>query len=472
MGIVSSTGIGSGIDIQSLATQLASAEAQPALNSISRKTSAANALLSGLGTLKSALSDFSKIAAKLKDGNLFKTFKTSSSDETVLKATAASGAVAGSYAVEVVQLAKAQKSIAVSEFSNSSALVGSGTLTFDTPSGSSFSVTADNTTTLQGLRDAINQASGNSFVTASIVNVDHVSTGPSDPDNGKTVSKLVFTAKDVGTNNGFTVTGSDDDGNDADLSGMSGFFSGNLQSLSDPLDAIIKVDQQTATRSSNIISDVLPGVTLDLQGSNAGETVDVQISLDEEAVKTTVQEFVDGYNKLRTTTKNLGKFGGSTDGSGTGNGALLGDSTLRLITGQIRQTATATVSSASGSYNSLAMIGISIDKDGVMSLDSATLTEALDADIRSVSDVFSSEDGISTRMDSRLDFFLQSGGSLDTRQNSLKKQISALSDRKLDVEERQANFQAILLKQFTAMDVTVGTLNTTSTFLSNWISNL
>ncbi|MCK9605228.1 MAG: flagellar filament capping protein FliD [Methylomonas sp.] len=468
--IVSSTGIGSGIDIQSLVTQLATAEAQPALNAISRKTSAANTLLSGLGTLKSGLSDFSSIVAKLKDGNLFKTFKTTSSDESVLKATAASGAVAGSYAVEVVQLAKAQKSIAAPEFSNSSASIGSGTLTFDRPDGASFSVTTDNTTTLQGLRDAINQAAGNNFVTASIVNVDHVSTGPNDPDNGKTVSKLVLTAKDVGTKNGFTVSGNDDDGNNTDSLGISSFFSGSLQSLSDPLDAIIKVDQQTATRSSNLITDVLPGVNLDLQGSNVGETVDVQISLDEEAIKTTVQGFVDGYNKLKSTTKSLGKFGGATDGSGTGNGALLGDSTLRLVAAQIRQAATANVSSASGNYNSLAMIGISINRDGVMSLDSAKLTEALKSDIQSVSDVFSSADGVSTRMDSRLKLFLQSGGSLETRQNSLKKQISALSDQKLNVQDRQANYQAMLLRQFTAMDVTVGTLNTTSTFLSNWIS--
>lgn len=469
--IVSSTGIGSGIDIQGLATQLASAEAQPALNTISRKTSAANALLSGLGTLKSALSDFSKIVAKLKDGNLFKTFKTSSSDESILKATAASGAVAGSYAVEVVQLAKAQKSIAASEFANSSALVGGGTLTFDTPAGSTFSVATDSATTLQGLRDAINRAAGNDFVTASIVNVDHVSTGPSDPDNGKTVSKLVLTAKNAGTANGFTVSANDVDGNNSDSSGISNFSSGNLQSLSTALDAVIKVDQQTATRSSNTISDVLPGVTLDLQKSSSGATINVQIGLDEDAIKTTVQEFVDGYNKLTSTTRNLGKYGGSTDGSGTGNGALLGDSTLRLVTAQIRQNATATVSSASGDYNSLAMIGISIDKDGVMSLNSGKLSDALKADLQSVSDVFSSADGVSTRLDSRVNFFLQSGGSLEVRQNSLKKQISALSDQKLDVQDRQANFQAMLLKQFTAMDITVGTLNTTSTFLSNWISN-
>lgn len=470
--IVSSTGIGSGIDIQSLATQLATAEAQPALNAISRKTSTANTLLSGLGTLKSGLSDFNSIVAKLKDGNLFKTFKTASSDESVLKATAASGAVSGSYSVEVVQLAKAQKSIAATEFSNSSALTGSGTLTFDTPAGSTFSITTDNTTTLEGLRDAINRATGNDFVTASIVNVDHVSTGPTDPDNGKTVSKLVLTAKDTGTTNGFTVSGNDDDGSNADLSGISGFFSGNLQSLSDPLDAIIRVDQQTATRSSNTISDVLPGVTLDLQSSNVGGTVDVQINLDQEAIQATVQSFVDGYNKLATTTRNLGKFGGATDGSGSGNGALIGDSTLRLVTGQIRQGATSTVSSASGDYNSLAMIGISIDRNGVMSLDSTKLSDALNADLQSVSDVFSSEDGVATRLDSNVKLFLQSGGSLETRQNSLKKQISALSDQKLDVQERQANYQAILLKQFTAMDVTVGTLNTTSSFLSNWINNL
>jgi len=116
-----------------------------------------------------------------------------------------------------------------------------------------------------------------------------------------------------------------------------------------------------------------------------------------------------------------------------------------------------------GSYNSLAMMGISI-KDGSMSLDSSKLNEVLSLDLQAVTDVFTSTEGVATRLHERLSYFLQSGGPLDSQQNSLKKQLSALDSRKLDVERRQSSVEAMLLKQFTAMDISVGTFNSTGTF--------
>lgn len=465
MSIVSTTGLGSGIDINSLVTQLVKAEGQPALNAIQRQQDAANARLSGLGTLKSALSDFQAIVAKLKDGSLFKTHKSTSSDESVLKVTAGVGAVAGSYGIEVVQLAKAQKSITAAEFANSSEVVGTGSLTFSSGSGASFNVAVDaSNNSLSSLRDAINNATGNTFVTASIVNVD--GTGPN---VGKTISKLVLTATNSGVANSFTVTGTDDDSVD-DASGLSRLFSSHLSAQTAASDAVIKVDGQPATRSTNSITDVIQGLTLDLQSAKVGTTVNVGVSLDNEAINKTISDFVTAYNKLHTVTKDLGKYGGSANG--TGNGALLGDATLRYVTSQVRQDASSTVSSVTGNYNSLAMIGVKIDKDGVMSLDSTQLGKALSADLQSVSDVFSSSDGVTTRLYAKVANFLQSGGSLDSQQTSLKKRLSDLEDRKADVQIRLDNLQKSLQKQFSAMDSAVGQFNATGNFLSNWISKL
>ena len=460
MSIVSSTGIGSGIDINSLVTQLVSAEGQPAFNSITRQETAANARLSGLGTLKSALSDFKSVVNKLKDGNLFKTHKAASADESRIKATAGAGSVAGSYSLEVTQLAKAQKSIS-GEFANASAVVGSGTLTIATTGGASFDVTiGSGNNTLAGIRDAINSASGNTSVSASIVNVNNST-------NTGTISKLVLSSKNSGTTNAFTVTGTESGG-----AGLSQIFSTNLTNQTTAKDAIIKVDGETATRSTNSISDVIQGLTLDLKSAQVGTTVNVDVTLDSEAVNKTLTDFVTAYNKLHNTAKDLGKFGGSTDGSGSGNGALIGDATLRYVTTQVRQDSANPVSSATGNYNSLAMIGIKIDKDGVMSLDSAQLNTALSASLQSVSDVFASTDGVASRLNSKLDNFLQSGGPLDSQQSSLKKQLSTLSDRRADVQARLDNLQKTLQKQFTAMDVNVGKFKNTSAFLSNWISKL
>ncbi len=463
MSIVSSTGLGSGIDINTLVSQLVSAEGQPAYNAIKRQQDAANGRLSGLGTLKSALSDFQSAVSKLKDGSVFTAHKATSSDETLLKVTTGTGAVAGSYSIEVSQLAKAQKSITSAEFANSSALVGSGKLSFSSGSGTSFTVIADASTTLTGLRDAINRASGNNFVSASIVNVDNAAgTG--------TISKLVLTSKNTGTASSFTVADASDPALTDDGTGLSRFFTTRLTNQTIASDAKVKIDGQTATRSSNLMTDVLPGVTLDLQKAAVGTSVNVNVNLDTDAIKKTISDFVTAYNKLNNTTKDLGKYGGNSDG--TGNGALIGDATLRYVKTQVRQSATNIVSSASSSYNSLAMIGIKVDKDGVMSLDSSKLGKALTDNLQSVSDVFSSTDGVATRLSSRLSQYLQSGGPLDSQQTSLKKQLSSLDDKKSDVQARLDNLQKVLQKQFTAMDVAVGQFNSTGSYLNNWINSL
>lgn len=464
MGIVSSTGVGSGIDIQSLVTSLATSEGQPAKDTITSQQNKINTRLSGLGTLKSSLSTFETAVNKLKTGSLFKTHTASSSDETILKATASTGSVTGTYAVEVTQLAKAQKSISSSEFASTAAVVGTGTLSFTATSGASFDITVNSgNDTLVGLRDAINSSSNNTFATASIINVDNAAgTG--------TISKLVLTAKNSGKANAFTVSGSDDDGDSTDASGLSQIFSTNLTEQTAAADAIISVDGQTATRSSNSMTDVLPGTTLDLQSVSAGKTVNVSIGVDNAAITQTITDFVSAYNTLHTTTKSLGVYGGSTDGSGAGNGALIGDATLRYVTSQLRQDATNVVSSVTGNNNSLAMIGVTIDKNGVMALDSSKLNSVLSSDIQAVSDVFSSSDGVANRLYSRLSGYLQSGGPLDSQQTSLKSQLSTLDTRLADVQARVSNIQKSLLKQFTAMDTLVGQFKSTGTFLTSWLA--
>ncbi len=465
MAIASSVGLGSGIDINSLVTQLVSSEGQPAFNAINRQETAYSTRLSGLGTLKSALSDFQSVVSKLKDGSLFKTHQATSSNESVLKVTAGAGSVAGSHAIEVTQLAKTQNSITTAEFVNGSAVVGNGSLTFTAGSGASFNLTVDSLSgnnTLSSLATAINSASGNSFIKASIINVDNAnSTG--------TISKLVLTAKDSGTVNAFTVSGTDGDGI-VDNAGLSRIFSANLFAQTPASNAVIKVDGQTATRSSNTMTDVLQGVTLDLKSELPGTQINVNVNLDNEAIKKTISDFVTAYNKFSATTKSLGKYGGSSDGSG--NGALIGDSTLRYVSTQVRQYSVNTVSSATGDYNSLAMVGIKIDKDGVMSLDSSKLNSALSANLQSVSEVFASSDGVATRLNTRLNEFLQSGGPLDSQESSLKKRLSGLQDKRSDVQSRLDSLEKSLLKQFTAMDIAVGQFRNTGSFISNWVNSL
>ncbi len=467
MSISSSTGLGSGMDINGIVTQLVTAEGQPQFNAIAKQETATQTRLSGLGTLKSALSTFQTAVKQLKDGSLFKTTQAVSSNESVLKVTAGVGSVAGTHTVKVTQLAKAQQSITATEYANSAAAVADagGTLNFTYPAGSTktaFSVTIDSTNnTLTGVRDAINSSADNNGVTASIINVDSTVTP------GTTISKLVLTSKDSGTANGFTLAVT---GGDAGLDKLDTATPANYTTVT-ATNAVIDIDGQTATRSTNSMTDVIQGITLDLQASQllADSPVTVNVNLDNTAINKTITDFVSAYNALRTTTSSLSKYGGTS--TGATNGALIGDSTLLNITGNLRQDTSNTVSSATSNYNSLAMIGISIDKTGVMSLDSSKLSAALSANLSAVSDVFSSSNGVATRLDSRLTGYLQSGGALDTQQTSLGKQLKSLSTRRDAVQLRLDSLQKSLQKQFIAMDLAVGQLKSTATFLTQKFEN-
>lgn len=457
MSITSSLGVGSGMDINGIVTQLVAAEGQPQFNAITRQETAAKAQVSGLGSLKSALSTFQTALQKLNDINLFKTTKAVSGNESIVKVTSGAGSTAGAHVMQVTQLAKAQSSISRTEFTGATEVVGSGTMTFSVGAKTPFSLTIDSTNnTLSGIRDAINGAAGNNGVTASIINVNNST-------NTGTISKLVLTAKDTGLANGFSVavTG------DAGLSRLDSSIPANFTGVA-ALDAKILIDGQAATRSSNVITDVLQGVTLNLQSTAALNTdVKVDIALDNAAIKETISGFVTAYNALNSTTASLGKFAGTTGGS---NGALLGDSTLRSIRTDLRQNTSAPVTSASNNFNTLKTIGIDIDKDGVMTLNSTKLDQALSTNLSSVSDVFSSTDGVATRLKAKVTQYLQTGGPLDTRQTSLNKQLKALSDKRNTVQLHLDNVQKSLMKQYIAMDTAVGRLQSTGAFLTNQLA--
>lgn len=467
MAITSSTGIGSGMDINGIVSQLVAAEGRPQLDAITRQETAANAQLSGLGSLKSVLSSFQTGVQKLKDSSLFKTHQAVSGNESILKVTASAGSVAGAHTMQVIQLAKAQNSIVTTEFTGSTEVVGTGAMTFSVGAKTPFSVDINSgNNTLAGIRDAINSASDNNGVTASIINVNNST-------NTGTISKLVLTAKETGVANGFSVAVA----GDAGLSRLA-MPKPVAPDPPDPLyppgpgaavDAKILIDGQAATRSSNTISDVLQGVTLNLQSAVPGTDVNLDIKLDNQAIKQTITDFVTAYNTLNTATDKLGKFAGTTGGS---NGALIGDSTLRSIRNELRQQTSAPIASAPSNFNTLKTIGIDVDRYGVMTLDSAKLDKALATNLSSVSNVFTSTDGVATQLDNKVRQYLQTGGSLDTRQSSLNKQLKSLSSRRDTVQLRLDNLQKSMQKQFIAMDVAVGRFQSTGSFLTNQLAQL
>ena len=335
-------------------------------------------------------------------------------------------------------------------------------------------VVAKGQNALTDLRDAINyNPENNKLVVASIVTTttDAVTTTGTDANGNptsttvpaSTTSRLVLTALGADTDKGFSIDATAGDKRFAldSTTVSSNFVSSRTEATFDTTAAMAANDGgQSVTRTSNTISDAIPGVTLTLLTTG---TAIIDAHLDTPSIAQPISGFVDAYNKLNTTLQQLTNYVGPGDSS---NGALLGDSTLQSIISQIKVTINSTVSSATGDYNSLNQLGISFDKKGVMSLDSTKLNAALAGNLTSVANVFSSTSGVATQLNTKITQYLDSKGSISTQQDTLNKTLTQLTTDKAAVNARLAATQKTLQAQFIAMDTAVSQFKNTGTFLT------
>lgn len=392
---LSSAGIGSGLDVNSIVTGLMNVERRP-LDIVAAQKTDYQSQISAYGTLKSALSTFQTSVSALASAAKFNVQTATPANTGVFTATSNGSATIGDYAVTVSQLAKSQK-LALAGFANTTDVIGTGTMTisFGTftpevitpPTPSSFAPNADKTdviitidssnNTLAGVRDAINAA--NASVSATIV-------------NDGTTNRLVITSKDTGEVNSLKITVADDDANNLDNVGLSQLAydptatagSGkNLTEVQAAKDAILNVDGIDVVKSSNTITDMIEGVTLNLLTTSAGNSVNLNVASNQEAVKTSVSSFVDAYNKLDTTLRSLTKF----DETGKSSGALLGDVTARNVINQIRSVMTNSIANGN-TINTFSQIGVAFQRDGKLALDATKLTDVMTSNFSEIASLF------------------------------------------------------------------------------------
>ena len=449
---ITAGGLGSGLDIGSLVSQLVAAEGQPAVFRLDTKEARLQADLSSIGTLKSALSDFQDIVKELNDPDTFLARRAQTSNVDLFTASADTSAVASSYDIEVVQLAEAAK-VRSGDFSAATDVVGTGTLDISL-GASSFQVTVDtNNQTLEGIRDAINAASDNPGIAASIVNVD-----------GGT--RLVLSSEKTGSANTIAITVTDDDLNNTDVSGLSQLATANLTTLKTAQDAIINLDQQLVTRDSNSFSDVITGVTLNLKSADVGTTGTLTIALNTTSVESKVNSFVEAYNSLADTMKSLGAYNAETGLAG----GLQGDSSLRSVQNQIRQTLTNSVSGLD--FGTLSEIGITTDTNGHLTIDEEKFDSVLSTDFSTVSELFASENGLANSLEALIDGYIGSNGTLGSRTESLQSRIESIDDDRERLDARLTALESRYTAQFTAMDILVGQLQGIGTALTGQLANL
>ncbi|CAH2944839.1 MAG: Flagellar cap protein FliD, partial [uncultured Paraburkholderia sp.] len=339
------------------------------------KQSSDNTQISAFGTLSAALGALETGLSSLSNGGLASTFTATMTGGTGITATAKTGAVAGSYSVAVSQIATAQ-ALTSSKFTANQTL-GSGTLAISLGS-KSFNVSIDSSNnTVAGIAAAINGATGNPGVTATVVNGTdgaHLVLASSGTGAASTISVAV---NNVTGDNGLSSLGVTSTA--STTGGQSTFVSANSSNAwtqnSAAQDAEFTINNVAASSSTNAVTSAIAGVTLNLTSAavtSPATTQTLTVATDTATQASTINNFVSLYNTVVTTMGTLAQY---TSGATT-QGPLLGDSTLNTIKNTLASIIAGGVKDGS-TTNSLGSIGISLQADGTLQVDSTALNNAL-----------------------------------------------------------------------------------------------
>ena len=447
---ISSPGIGSNIDVNLLVSQLMALERRP-LDALNKRKSFYNDEVSAYGKISSDLSGFQSAVAALKNTSSFNVFTAVAADATLLTASADSTASATNHSITVTQLAQAQKLFSAAFADTTITTLGTGSLTFNNGNGATpFVVTIDATNnTLAGIVNAVNSASGNFGVSASIV-------------NDGTGNRLLFSPNSTGAANAITVSVVDTgDGNNTDNLGLSRLsytgVANNLTQTQAAQNAIITVDGLAGiSKASNTISDVIQGVTLNLL-KGGGISTTLNVAVDAKTITTNVTGVVTAYNKLISDIKDLHKKGGT----------LEADNTVLSIQSQLLSVFNTPAAISGNAYNYLAQVGLSLKSDGTLALDSTAFQGALSSKLNDVSKLFTdSTQGFMQRFYSKTLQLLQPNGVVDSKNQGINSQISSLGVQIDQMQIRLTLTEARLRKQYASLDAMLGTMTQMSALLA------
>lgn len=439
-GLLTSMGVGSGLDVATLVDKLVAARKAPQQNQITNQAALANTQLSGLGQIGAALSALQSAMASITDGSAFNARTVTSSATDVLSAAASGTPVGGSYKIDVSQLASALKASS-GAFADSNAKVGTGTLTL-TVDGKSMSLALDaSNNSLAQVRDAINKASDNPGVSATIV-------------NGSDGAHLVLSGTRTGAANGFVVSSSGGDGGLAALHYDAAASSGNaLTVITAAQDAQYSIDGLAGHSAGNSISSAIDGLTLNLV--KVGQST-LTVANDPGKGSGALSNLVSTYNSFVGIYQNLTKYDAT---SGTA-GAMIGDATINGINSTLSR-----LVSGSANGTSLAALGISLQVDGTLKLDNDKLTKAMSDGGKLASQLFGGDTGLAAQLNSQLDQWVGSSGTLAGRTDSISQQLKSLKDQQATLDSRMADLTARYQAQFSALDTLMSKLNSTSSYL-------
>lgn len=405
-----------------------------------------NDLRSKLQTLSEAAEPFLASGSS----SVFRLMKVDSSDASVVTAIATGSAVEGAHSIHVSQMARAHTVVSNRYDRDTTTLSTSyqGVKTFSITIGAetydiSVTITSgeSNQTVLRNIATAINSATGGKAMGSSLSDTPTTCRLSIASGGTGTENKMVFTDTDgllaaLGVTNPSQATDT-----------VGGYIYADLGG--NELDAKLTVDGISVIATSNVVDDVIEGVTIRLlaEQDESASPVLLSVSTDVEGIKTKIMDFLNAYNDAYSYL--ISKT--SVDASTYERGALAGDYAYTSLRTSMRQAMNVVVSGAS-SYTALSQIGIGSDRSGQFSItNSSLLDQALTEALDDVELLFSGENGIAAQIESILETYEGAGGTISSSQNALNSRIEALG-RSISRQEKEIMLrEASLRKQFSAL---------------------
>lgn len=453
---ISSPGLGSGLNINSIVSQLVAVESQP-VKLLQNKSTTLQTKMSVFGQIKSELAALKDAASALNSATTWSSKSLTSSNTAAVTGTATTDALASTFSITVNKLAKGH-SVYSGPVTAGFTVAAAGNFTITSDNGTSQTVTLLGGETLDSFAAKINATTTANGVSVSVVT------------NSAGTKQLMFRSSSIGVKAAFQIT--------TDIASLDPFkYAGGLSGpgdmtrSSEAMDANATIDGIDVSSETNTLANAVPGVTLNLLQESTTAGHQIAVAVDKDAIKAKIQAFQDAYNKLYADLKTQTAYNASTK---TG-GPLLGDNTATGLQNMLRNLVGTVVPSTASSISRLSNLGLEIQSDGSLKTNSTKLDAALQ-NPSNVKAFFSSSTGDATEhgVTKRIYDFafgaLAVGGSVSTHSTAFQKSIDQNTATISKLNLHIAAYQKQLLAQYTALDKNMAQLNSLSTFVSQQVA--
>ena len=457
--ILTALNSGAGFNVDAVVSAIVTSEGAGQTAQFNQQITQVDAQVSAYSQFTAAAATVQTAIKALATPSAFNSYQALVGDSTIATATTSSSAIPANYSLGVTQLALGTTLTSAPIAAGSGVAVGTGTLTLSVGS-TSFSVAIGSTNnTLGDIANAINNATGNPGIGASVVTTN-------------TGSYLKLSSSVTGAANNLSVTTTGGDGGLSSLTYTPGGTSNGLTQTQQAQDAIITIDGLPYNSASNSISNAISGVTINaLAVSKTGVTTSLTVAPDPTGPTSAINSFVTAYNSLVGIVNNLTSYDAATSTAGP----LLGDSLLGTFTSQVQGIIGGGTPGASGSsaLTSLAQIGLTVNTDGTLAVNSATLNSALQTNPSAVSNLFTNtSSGVAVQLDNVLTKFTASGGLVDQTTTSLQSTLTSISTQQTALNDQLTQLQSQLYAEYTAMETVVSQLKSTASALTSELASL